>query len=361
MIARASTTPIDELASTIGDTRSRLQTTELLAHQHDPASLAGFRNVIINGDFRINQRGFTSTSTDGAYGFDRSVLNYNGGTVTHSAQAFTPGSPAEVGYEAQSFARIVTSGQSAGVDYAILRQYIEDVRTLAGATVTVSFWAKAASGTPKVSVELSQDFGTGGSPSARVNNNVGFVTLSTSWQRYSLTVTLPTLAGEVLGTTANTSFLMASLWVSAGTTWASRANSIGIQSNTFDFWGVQVERGPVATSFEQRPIGTELALCQRYYQVVIGAAVGGPLNNIAWLGASFGQKIPYEVQPRLTPIATWGHNVMGDGLILPYAGAAPLAPVAGNVLVYPSHWRAQAAGSFVYFDIVQGVIFNAEF
>jgi hypothetical protein len=147
----------------------------------------------------------------------------------------------------------------------LLVQKIEDVRTFAGQTITISFWAKAASGTPKVVVETEQFFGTGGSPSANVTSYAGQVTLSTSWNRYSVSLTVPSISGKTIGTTANTSFIELNLWTSAGTDFNARTGSLGIQSTTIDFWGVQVEKGTTATPFEYRPIGTELALCQRYY------------------------------------------------------------------------------------------------
>lgn len=226
----------------------------------------GFRNRIINGDFRINQRAWSSSIASGTYGFDRWLQANSGGIVGMSSQSFTVGSPAATGYEAATFCRVSTGLQSSTTDYAILSQVIEDVRTFANSTITISFWAKAASSTPKVAIEWVQRFGSGGSPSADVTAAaVGSVTLSTSWARYSVTMSIPNINGKTIGTTANTSSLALNLWVSAGSTFNSRASSIGIQNNTFDFWGVQVERGSVATPFEQRPIGTELALCQRYY------------------------------------------------------------------------------------------------
>jgi len=239
----------------------------------------GFRNKIINGDFRINQRVFSSTTANG-YGHDRWLLLKNGGTVTYSTQAFTVGSPAATGYEAQNYARIVTSGQSASGDYAVLAQPIEDVRTFANSTVTISFWAKASSGTPKVAVQIEQDFGTGGSPSSVVKTYFGQVTLSTSWARYSVTGALPNINGKTIGTTANTSSLYVNLWVSGGSTFNSQTGSLGIQNTTIDFWGVQVERGSVATPFEQRPIGAELALCQRYYERTYHGAGPGVLGFV---------------------------------------------------------------------------------
>lgn len=224
-----------------------------------PAGL-GFRNLIINGDFRINQRGFTSTTTDGAYGFDRWTILTSGG-LTYSAQTFSPGN-AISGYEPINFARLATSGQSASTAYSIFTQKIEGVRTCAGQQITISFWAKASSGTPKVAIELAQVFGTGGSTS--VDTYINQVTLSTSWNRYIVSCTVPSISGKTVGS-ANDYFGL-TLWTSAGSNFNARTGSLGIQNNTIDFWGVQVEANNVPTSFEQRPIGVELALCQRYYE-----------------------------------------------------------------------------------------------
>jgi len=224
------------------------------------------KNKIINGDFFVNQRSFTSSTTDAAYGFDRWQMFASGG-ATYSAQTFTPGSAPVAGYEGQNFARIVTTGQSGASVYTILNQSVENVRTLADKTVTLSFYAKAASGTPKVAVSLDQVFGSGGSPSSAVKNYGGQITLNTSWVRYSTTVTMPNLSGKTIGTTPNTSSTQIRLWVSAGSDSNAETGSLGIQSNTFDFWGVQLEAGSTATAF-QTATGTiqgELAACQRYY------------------------------------------------------------------------------------------------
>jgi len=238
--------------------------------------ISGFRNAIINGDFRVNQRGFTSGSTGGTFLADRWYFNNQGGTgtLTASLQTFTPGA-SPTGYEGTRFARIVTSGQSATSTRSDLIQNIEDVRTFAGQTITVSFWAKSASGTPNVSFEIGQYFGTGGSPSAFISTtNKLTLTGGTSWTRYSFSYTVPSLSGKTIGTN-NDHYLYLGIWVSAGSDFNARSGTLGIQSNTFDFWGVQVEKGSIATPFEQRPIGTELALCQRYYlKEVAGVYVG---------------------------------------------------------------------------------------
>ena len=232
------------------------------------------KNKIINGDFSINQRSFTSLTTSLTYGFDRWLFLGSDGTTTYSAQTFTAGAAPVAGYESTNFARLVTSGQTLTSAFSFLSQKIENVRTFANQTVTVSFWAKAATGTPKIAIELDQQFGSGGS--TRVATAVGQVTISTGWTRYSASVLVPSISGKTIGTGNS---LNANLIVSAGSDFNSRTGSLGIQSNTFDFWGVQVEAGSKVTPF-QTATGTiqgELAACQRYYVRYTGGT-GGTLS-----------------------------------------------------------------------------------
>jgi hypothetical protein len=226
------------------------------------------KNKILNADFRINQRNFSSVTVNGIYGFDRWIVSISGdGTTTYTPQTFTPGDAPVSGYEAINFARIVTTGQTSATVRSQLAQRIEDVRTFAGQTVTLSFWAKAATGTPKVGGTFLQNFGTGGSPSGSVFGTGQVVTISTSWARYSFTFSMPSISGKTFGTNLD-SYVGFFLGTSAGTdpsvAWAG---PIGIQSATIDFWGVQLEAGSTATPF-QTATGTlqgELAACQRYY------------------------------------------------------------------------------------------------
>jgi hypothetical protein len=245
-------------AANMNDLSGTLNT---LSGTQEAAGFAAGKNKFINGDFRINQRNFTSLTAD-AYGFDRWNFITNTGTTTYSAQTFTPGAAPVAGYEGINFARLLTSGQTGAGAYSILQQRVEDVRTLAGQTYTVSFWAKAASGTPKVAIQYEQVFGSGGS--ATVNTYAGQVTLSTSWARYSVTAAVPSISGKTVGTS---SYTTVRFWVSAGTDFNNLTGSIGVQNNTFDFWGTQMEQNSVATAF-QTATGTiqgELAACQRYY------------------------------------------------------------------------------------------------
>ncbi len=176
--------------------------------------------------------------------------------------------------------------------YAALIQKIEDVRSLAGQTITISFWAKAASGTPKIAIEMDQNFGSGGS--TRVTTFGSQVTLSTLWTRYSITMQIPSISGKTIG---SSSFIALDLFTSAGADFNARSGSLGIQNNTFDFWGVQVEVGTIATPLEQRPIGLEISLCQRYFQksfpitTTPSAPAGtgdGTGNNLAIYNATVG-------------------------------------------------------------------------
>ena len=231
-----------------------------------PSSALSNRNACLNPDMKINQRnGGASGGPNSGYVLDQWGLEASGGTRNYNVGAFTLGAHASDGYASPNYGSFVLSSMSTVGGYARLSQKIEDVRTLAEQAVTLSFWAKADSGTPSISCELCQNFGTGGSPSGRVDLDLGQVTLSTSWQRFSVTGTLASLTGKTLGTDANTSNLQVYLWLSAGSTHNVRTGSLGAQNNTFDIWGVQVERGSNATPLEVRSHAEELARCQRYY------------------------------------------------------------------------------------------------
>jgi hypothetical protein len=270
-------------------------------------------NYIINGDFSVNQRSFTSLTADGAYGFDRFRHGAADGTSTFTAEAFTPGSAPVAGYEAANFLRIQTTGQTLAGAVTNVQQRVEDVRTLAGQTATISFWAKAASGTPSIAVEIEQNFGSGGSPSASVQTLAAKNQITTSWQRYSATVTVPSIAGKTIGTNANTSHVRIIFWVSAGSNFNARLDSLGIQSNTFDIWGVQLEAGSVATPFKRHEpsLQGELAACQRYYYrqsattITTNYGLGFPASTT--IGVI---QIKHPVTMRISPTSVESSNLL---------------------------------------------------
>jgi hypothetical protein len=209
-------------------------------------NFAAGKNKVINGDLGVWQRGtsFTSTVTGFFYSADRwRTYAQSGTSATISRQTFTPGTAPVAGYEGSYFARVNDTG--GGVTFY---QPIEDVRTFAGQTVTISFWVKATA-TSSVYVNLDQNFGTGGSANVSTNAMAASNT-TTSWVRRSATVALPSIAGKTIGTN---NFLEIQI--------------IGSTNVAIDIWGVQLEASNTATAF-QTATGTiqgELAACQRYY------------------------------------------------------------------------------------------------
>ena len=175
-------------------------------------------------------------------------MDTNAGTFTYSQQTFTPGTAPVAGYEGQYFARLSTGGNC----NMAFGQAIEDVRTFAGQTVTVSFWAKSSTA-KTFNIGVYQDFGSGGSSLVTVGTSS--YTTSTSWTRYSATFTIPSVSGKTIGT---------------GSYLFIRLIAYGAQTGNFtvDFWGAQVEAGSVATAF-QTATGTiqgELYACKYYYR-----------------------------------------------------------------------------------------------
>ena len=214
------------------------------------------KNKIINGDFGIWQRGTTfSNPTAGTYTADRFVNSSDGtgATRTISRQTFTPGTAPVAGYEGSYFLRNDVSVSPTGATASNILHRIEDVRTFAGQTITVSFWGKAATAATYQCVALTQNFGSGGSTSVATDPGVN-ISVTTSWQRFTQTITVPSIAGKTIGTNSYLQIII-----------RCPLNSVF----TFDIWGVQAEYGSKATPFQTASGGSpqaELAMCQRYYQ-----------------------------------------------------------------------------------------------
>ena len=312
----------------------------------------GTTNAIINGAFDINQRSFTSASSPVAtYGFDRwvNVGIGTGGSATFSAQTFTPGTAPMAGYEGANFLRIVTTGQTGADIETDIQQKIEDVRSFAGQTVTISFFAKAASGTPAIALAASQAFGTGGSPATLVN--VGKTTISTSWARYSLTYAVPSITGKTIGAGSSLQFLF---YVSAGSAANSWTGSLGIQSNTFDIWGVQLEAGSVATPFKRNApsIQAELAACQRYFYDPLfntSAANRAICNANAYSSTAAFGLLNFPTSMRVAPSI----NSTASSFALGYSGSATLTSMTIEV--------SQPDSILLLLQVASGLTTNASY
>jgi hypothetical protein len=244
---------------------------------------------IINGDFEIWQRGTSFTTS--VYTADRWRL-FLGNTLTASRETFTPGTAPVAGYEGEYFYRMARS-TSASADY--LAQFIEDVRTFAGQTVTLSFWAKADAACT-LQTFYDQNFGSGGS--TQVSTSAVDTAITTSWARYTVTTTLGAMTGKTIGSSS---------YLSAVFVIPSAAGN-----RTVDLWGVQLEAGSTATAF-QTATGTiqgELAACQRYYYLHTSGDGFDIAGGWYYSSTSVRTSVKFPVAMRIAPslIASSGTN-----------------------------------------------------
>jgi hypothetical protein len=248
------------------------------------SGFTGFRNRIINGAMVIDQRnaGSSTTPTDGGtYNIDRwqtSLTQASKFSVQRNAGSVTP--PAGfTNYLGITSLSAYTVGSS---DFFMLNQAIEgftmadlNFGTVNAKTVTLSFWVR------------SSLTGTFGGAINNEDNSRGYpfsytISSANTWEQKSITVPGDT-SGTWIGATngrwgyvrfglgvGTTNSTTAGAWAGANYFSATGATSVvGTNGATFYITGVQLEAGTTSSSFEYRPYGTELALCQRYYKQYI--------------------------------------------------------------------------------------------
>lgn len=300
----ANTDYVTNGASAMGTIASQVDT--LLAGGQ---FMGGFRNKVINGDFGVWQRGAGPFAAGGSVSADQWRQVLSGSSVSTSRVAYSPASPLP-GTARFVLQAAVTSVAGPG-NFVQLVNRIENVGTLAGKTVTVSFWARSTSGTPKIGVSLDQSFGTGGSPSSAVLGSGTSFTLSTTWTRYSMQRTLPSIDGKTLGTN-NDDYLQVGIWLDAGSTLDTRSGTAGQSTKTVQLWGVQVEAGSYATDFEFRPPQVELALCQRYFERLNVAGMGRLIGWSFFNGAVYVAAIPIRATQRMRATVGISASTLGN-------------------------------------------------
>lgn len=283
----------------------------------DLITSASSGNAIINGAFDIWQRG-TSFSNPAykAYLSDRWFASVDGTGVTRtiSQQTFTPGTAPVSGYEGQFYMRFATTVAGTGMTANAIVQPIEDVRTFAGQTVTLSFWAKAGSAVSLPAPILGQEFGSGGS--GPVYTAIGSsISITTSWARYTATVAVPAITGKTIGTS---NYLSTIINFPVGSV------------STIDIWGVQLEAASVATSFKRNAnsLQGELAACQRYYFLADGTS-SYFLAQGQCTSSSAGQvqcifPVPMRTAPSLTVLGTLSTNF----IVINSSGGSAGAPTS---------------------------------
>jgi len=203
----------------------------------------GNRNLVINGAMQVAQRGTSVSGSTGFYALDR-WRGYSASSFPITQETFTLGQT-DVPNEPKNYLRIGT-----GAAVKAVSQRIEGVRTGAGQTLTLSFYAKASAAFDLV-MGYTQFFGSGGS--AGVSATFETLSITTAWQKFEVTFTLPSISGKTIGAG---DFLQVTF--ADGGTYIPAAT-------TFDITQVQLEVGDTATGFEHRFYGDELARCQRYY------------------------------------------------------------------------------------------------
>ena len=256
----------------------------------------GFRNKIINGSMIVAARATSATVTASGYAaLDRWGYASNGTfSTTISRQDFTAGTELEVGlYNYQRLNITSASSQT----YHQLYQCIEFVRTFNGKQVTLSFWAKADAAR-SVTLGLHQNFGSGGS--TQVDTSVGTANLSTAWQKFKYTVTLPSISGKTIGTN---NYLALAINFPLNTV------------STFDITGVQLEEGTVASSFEHRDLCFETMLCERFFKKIEIYGGGYGTASMSVIGLHV---VPTTMRanPTATSISNYGNVNVSDPTVV---------------------------------------------
>jgi hypothetical protein len=279
----------------------------------------GFKNRLINGDFTINQRGLASYTINnaGAYTVDRwfgSDLTDGVFTVQPTTGPTTAGFPSALRVTVTTADASIGSTQQAYVAQAIEGVHIADFAwgTASAVPVTLSFWVRAsATGT------------YGGSlTNASINMSYAFtysISAANTWEQKSITIAGPTSgtwntnnAGGItlrFSLAAGSSFSgAAGSWVASDRVSATGArNVLGTLNATWDIAGVQLEKGTAATSFDFRPLTTEINLCFRYYQLK-NITIGG----YAAAGSAIYNAVIYPIPVRASPTVAWGAVVYAN-------------------------------------------------
>jgi hypothetical protein len=269
---------------------------------------------------------------------DRWFNGLDGGSFSFSRQAFSAGDTLGSNNPTY-FARASVSGQSLASSQFNVAQAVESVRSYAGQTITVLGWARRSSGSGNMTIEGRQAFGTGGSPSSEVTGiSPTTITLASSWTPFAATMSIPSITGKTLGTTTDGA-LVFTFWLSAGSNFNARTNSLGIQTIGVDLWGVHIKVGTHTTAaaalYKQPELGPELARCQRYYEksynVDVVPGTNTSVGQVAFGGSTQASgfmciPVSFKVTKRSAPVvAFWAVTTPGSWVYSRSGGSGFLA------------------------------------
>ena len=245
-------------------------------------------NYVINGALDFWQRGTGATLGGNSSGFpsaDRMRVISSGASSPAITLSRSTDVPSGVGAQ-YSAAMSWSSNISAG-DVMIVHAVENGKYLFAGKTVTVSFYAKAATAIQS-KFDFDQDY------------SETFFNLTTSWARYSHTVTLPSNYGTSRPSAAAQNDNVEMRFI--------RFTSISSAANTIYFTGLQVEESPIATPFRRNApsLQAELSACHRYYWRLVGTAttVTPALLAIAFSSGGGFVNMQFPVQMRANASTT---------------------------------------------------------
>lgn len=282
-------------ASTVQDELAKVSSAAAKRTEQAKLSVLGLlappENLLLNGDFRLDQRqagGTAAVTANDAYGPDGFKTSRNGASNTLSVQrvAFTAGQTDVPGNPRYYLRNTFVYGTSASGNYIRLRQPIMNLRQFTGQTVTLSFYARCATSLD-LSVELSGNFGSGGSPSSGENIQGKKVTLTPAWQRIDLVFHVPAWGDKTFGTNED-SHLILNLFFAAGSSFNTRLSTLGAQNGTIDI----AQAGLFIGDMREHPMPFKvysdldvIAQAQRFYVPVAAdfdyAIVPAPANTFA--------------------------------------------------------------------------------
>lgn len=275
------------------------------------------KNYFINGSMNIWQAGNLLSGTGARYSADM-VANSSIGSTYTSSQTAWPVGQTNVDPRAVSYLRNGVVSVAGAANFCNIQFPMEDVRTLAGKQVTVSFWAQCTTATQPISLEFSQLFGSGGS--ATVHTNAGQKSISSSWARYSATVTLPSISGKTIGTMPHS--LIFTIWLDAGTDFNARTGSLGQRNGAWNFWGIKIEEGSEASPFVVEEYSTDYDKCCRYYWAPpLDGTSTGPIcwSGDATTATNYLASVAFPTKMAYVPTCTW---VEGTSIGFPATVAA---------------------------------------
>lgn len=224
----------------------------------------------------------------------------NGGTLATNAAPWTLGTE-PIGMTSPVSNVLTWTQASAPTSAPAVYQRVENVQTLQNRAATFSCWLWCASGTQTVTnVQMVQNFGAGGSPSANVTTNVAVNwVLTTTPQRFSVLLSVPSIVGKTLGTAG--SYLQAGVQYPASGTYAINTAQWQLEQSS-----PNAPAAGMPTAFEYRGQQAEAARVQRYY------FAPGSQFNLAGQGTGtifvqYHLPVPMRVIPAIT--ASWGSGI----------------------------------------------------